>query len=625
MLLKKTTRLLPCLMLSFAAFTGSLANADNKVRWQEVRDLDFGHTLFEFFQRNYFSSIVYLTASQQTGKLRQHKDQANLLLGGMYLSYGMHDEAGQIFQNLIDQQANQHVRDRAWFYLAKIRYQRGYTREANEALARIGKTLPPALQEEKHLLQANTLLALQQYDEVRALLKQNQKNPEIWTLYTRYNLGVALINRGQKDEGRKWLEQVTKISPSNEEEYSLRDKANLSLGYSYIQENKPEPAIQHLRKVRLQGPLTNKALLGLGWAYNLKQEHKASLAPWLELRKRDVLDPAVQESLIASAYALNKLKAYAQSLQYYQNAITIYQSEMGRLDQGIQSIRNGNMLRAILKQDPKNQSGWFWELRQPPDIPESRYLLHLFASQRFQEALKTFRDLHQLQKNLAYWSENIDVFQAMLETRRQAYQNQLPRIQEAQTWIESNTFRQQRNQFKNRIAQIEQQNDVFGLANNKEQKLIARLVRMKKQLDTLPDHPRVRPIREKYRRMQGILYWQIASSFAPRIWEMKKQLKSLDQALEENLKRTEAMLQAQKKAPLYFENYRDRIDSLKSRLSFLQKEVVNQSVQLQDYLERLAIAELKQRQQRLFTYITQAQFAIAQIQDRSAINKEGNP
>ena len=73
------------------------------------------------------------------------------LRGGMLLSYGLHREAGEIFAQLIERGASPAVRDRAWFYLAKIRYQRGFLAEAEEAIARIENHLPADLDEERGL------------------------------------------------------------------------------------------------------------------------------------------------------------------------------------------------------------------------------------------------------------------------------------------------------------------------------------------------------------------------------------------------------------------------------------------------------------------------------------------
>ena len=71
--------------------------------------------------------------SQHFQRVAHHADEAEVLRGGMLLSYGMHREAGEVFARLIEKGAPPAVRDRAWFYLAKIRYQRGYLAEAKDA------------------------------------------------------------------------------------------------------------------------------------------------------------------------------------------------------------------------------------------------------------------------------------------------------------------------------------------------------------------------------------------------------------------------------------------------------------------------------------------------------------
>ena len=89
---------------------------------REVRDLQYGQALFQFYQQNYYSAAVDLLTAEQQHRLQHHDAEAQLLLGGIYLSYGLHDEAEAIFLKLIDAGTAPAVRDRAWFYLAKIRY-----------------------------------------------------------------------------------------------------------------------------------------------------------------------------------------------------------------------------------------------------------------------------------------------------------------------------------------------------------------------------------------------------------------------------------------------------------------------------------------------------------------------
>ena len=397
---------------------------------KNVRDPHFGEVLFDFYQQKYFSALTHLLVAEQLERVSHHSDDAELLRAGMYLSYGMHAQAAQIFQRLIDSGASPQVRDRAWFFLAKIRHQRGYTVEAVDALAQVKDTLPADLEEERKVLLAYLLMAQEKYPEAIAVLK-NLRGFTGTAAYGRYNLGVALIASGNKQAGIDLLGEVGYMRADDEEMRSLRDKANLALGYYFLQAGEPSQAKAYLNEIRIDGPLSNKALLGAGWGYSAEERHQQSLVPWVELQGRDVMDTAVQESLLAVPYAFGRLGAYKQALEQYQAAIELYAQELTRLDTSIQAIRAGKMAANILRQDGSDEMGWFWQMRTLPDSPESRYLILLISSNEFQEAFKNYRDLRFLQSNLRAWSENINVFNDMLSTRRNAYTRRLPGVQDA--------------------------------------------------------------------------------------------------------------------------------------------------------------------------------------------------
>jgi len=71
---------------------------------------------------------------------------------------------------------------------------------------------------------------------------------------------------GRLDEGARLLEEVGRVERRSKELNALRDKANLALGYALLQANRPLEARPVLERVRLEGPLSTKALLGVGWA-----------------------------------------------------------------------------------------------------------------------------------------------------------------------------------------------------------------------------------------------------------------------------------------------------------------------------------------------------------------------
>ena len=67
----------------------------------------------------------------------------------------------------------------------------------------------------------------------------------------------------------------------------------------------------------------------------------------MELKDRDLLDPAVQESMLAIPYAMAKLDAIAQAADHYMNAIEAFYEETNRIDQAIYRIENGEYLSEI--------------------------------------------------------------------------------------------------------------------------------------------------------------------------------------------------------------------------------------------------------------------------------------
>ena len=590
--------------------------------WREVREPHYGEVLFYFYQQKYFSALSHLMTSQHFGRLGAHVDEAELLRGGMLLSYGQHLEAGRIFEQLIESGAPQAIRDRVWFYLAKIRYQRGYLAEAEQALARIEGKLPGDLDDERQVLHAFLLMGRQEYRQAAALLDGLRGKSE-WAHYGRYNLGVALIKAGETAKGVALLEQIGRTPVKGEELAALRDKANVALGFTYLQDGWPELARTYLERVRLDGLMSNKALLGMGWAYSARDQQEKALVHWDELKDRNLLDAAVQESLMAVPYALGKLGAYQRSLDQYESAIGIYTREMTRLDGVIDAIRAGKLGTLLLGNDQIEEMGWFWKLEQLPDAPESVYLAHLIAGHDFQEALKNYRDLRFALTRLEQWSSDIGIYQDMLTTRRAAFAGRLPAVLGSQRTQAVARLMAARDRYARELARIETESDSVPLATEKEQELLARLERSRqrlaRRLDTDSD------TRERYRLVHGLLTWDMATDFKSRLWQSQKSLNELDRLLQETKTQRSTLEQAQREEPLRFDAFAVRIRALAPRISSLQDQTRVLVRAQETHLGELAIAELRQQQERLAVYLTQARFAVAQIYDKSSAAEQEAP
>jgi hypothetical protein len=102
----------------------------------------------------------------------------------------------------------------------------------------------------------------------------------------------------------------------------------------------------------------------------------------MELRGRNLLDAAVQESMLAVPYAFGKLSAAAQSAEYYETAVQSYDAEAVRIDDAITRIRSGSLLEQAISSEKESRYGWFWQLKNIPEAPESRYLCWRVTSSR---------------------------------------------------------------------------------------------------------------------------------------------------------------------------------------------------------------------------------------------------
>lgn len=582
-----------------------------------VRDLHYGDVLFHFYQGDYFDAIVRSEAYKAQGHMAPHSDDAELLLGGMYLSFGQHARAAAIFERLLARESTPPaVRDRAWFHLGRVLYARGYFEESDRALRRAGAALPPDLDAERRLLLAQGLMYRGRYDDAVAELS-GWTGPPAWIAYGRFNLGVALVRAGRVDQGLGLLQSLGRMDAQGEELKALRDKANVAAAYAMLQSDRPLEARAVLERVRLSGPQSSKALLGAGWADVALQRYSDALAPWLELQGRNLLDAAVQESYLAVPYAYAKLDAEGQAAELYERAVSAYDAERGRLDESIAAIRSGRMLEAVVTADREGLQGWFWQLTTLPDSPESRYLYHLLAGHEFQEALKNYRSLEFLGRNLAVWRENLDVFAHMVDTRRAAFEAKVPVAGQALGGADVGGLDARRDALKARLDAALRDRDPAALADADEQRQLAMLAGVAGELAARADDATLDDAREKARLARGVLTWELDREFGLRAWQARRSLRELDAQLFDARTRWRAANDALAAMPLRNDVFEERIAGLTPRIAELEQRVAVLRGQQAEYLASLAVRELEAQQARLTEYSLQARYALATLYDRA--------
>lgn len=459
-------RLLCALLLGCSAAASALdfyiPGSDNDPRLRATDFLAGDH--------RYYSAVAELLRLQSARPDRQMLPEFYRRLADYSLSFGMEERAEIIYRELEAANKDAVSLARAKIRAAEFEYQRGYQEQAVEDLLAIREKLPQGAIIEWQDTLARSLMAQGRYSEAAEVLTDldnaNKQNP-----YTRYNLGIALINDGRAGQGVNVLDRVGRMTASTTEQLALRDKANLALGYHFLRQQQGGTAAAMFERVRSDGPSSNRALLGLGWAYlaprgerqkkvelgdevpnelnafksfstigvllrpgfidsdiykraglrpfrlnsiSVEQEAalKRALVPWVELINRDPIDPAVQEGLLAIPFSLDRLGAHIQAQQLYERAIAALEGGRKRIDETSEYVRSGRMINTMIKRTADAESGWTWELKDLPDAQETYYLQGLIAENRFQEQVKNYRDVLLMQRSLDSWTARIAELQS---------------------------------------------------------------------------------------------------------------------------------------------------------------------------------------------------------------------
>lgn len=604
------TASLPLILLASAA-----AGA-KQPRLQTVRDLRYGEALYDFYHDQYFRAITDIMVAQARSPISKQGNAPELLLGSLYLSYGMHAAAADVFDRLLSEKIDPYIHDLAWFYLGRMRYMDGQWAKALEAFKSISNSLPESKDAERLYFMVNAYLYENNYSEAVKVL-DNINGEGIWDYYARYNLGVALIRTDHVKEGMDLLGQLARLSPKSEEEYTIRDKANIAIGYASVHNAASFDPIASFSRVRLSGPFSNQALLGIGWAYNANKQPRESLKPWMELSSRPAADSATQEALIAIAYTLEQLKQRRLALTYYEKAVSAYDQVRAELDTVLSGVDYVEFLRNSLPSSFAFDDKWSDTGVQIRALPAAEYLNGLLTSREFQKAYRDYRDLNYLRLQVDKWNEKIPMLRIMLEERRRQYTINVAQVAGSRYAERLTDLYGKRAIVASDVADIEDHEKINRLATQEERDRLKQLQEIKSKLDALAARGLdVNAEIKEYRILYGLTQWKLYTEYPLRLWQVKKGLRELDRALAQGAQAQSSLENVLDITPLNFDGFSDRIGKLERYLKNLSEHLDSAAKKQEQYCNQLIIDALSQKRRQVDLHRTRALYAQARLSDQ---------
>ncbi len=369
-------------------------------------ELEYGTVLFDFHQKDYFNALIEMEYNKAIRNDIALSSEGSVLTGGMLLSYGVPDEAYTIFTSLLNDNESVLVRNRAWYYLAKLYYSKSNNTRAIAALSKVQGEVPQDIHLQYHYLASLIELKENHLGSAQKNMDKISRDTPIFP-YLQFNMAIGQLRNGNLTEAVSNLEGVTSFAGQSEELSVLADRAKHGLSQLAIQSGHYPQAWTYLQGIRTGGLYSNRALLTYAWA-SIKLERFNDAVPALEiLNSRSIAIPEVQEAKVLLSHLYEQQGAPRQALKANLLAEKEFKKGVQQLNEarriiGLREVPREfiNNLEAIV-----NESDWYGSQPSVNYKTLTPFLVDLMASNAFNETLKELADLYAIHDNLSYWDE----------------------------------------------------------------------------------------------------------------------------------------------------------------------------------------------------------------------------
>ncbi|EKF75146.1 hypothetical protein A11A3_05619 [Alcanivorax hongdengensis A-11-3] len=589
---------------------------------EQSRYLAFGEVMYDYYRHANFQSINQLLINQKKNLFDEDTDYAQLLLGDLYVSYGLPDKAEVIFNSLLKKDILSRTRAQTWLHKAELHYREGRLDEAAMILdSDKMKGLEPEDDAKRRLMLANIMMREEDFTGALDYLYSVPVDTDEGR-YATYNMGVALIRAGQDPQGLKLLNSLISAGGSSEQALALRDRAALAAGLTELKENNTDAARASLIQVRSEGPFSEDALLALGLANYRRGDVRKALPIWLEAVRRNSSHPSVQEALLLAPRAYEELGGMPQALAGYQYAAEQYRQALKDVQQAMDHINGNGWAKTLI---PKSNEG---DSLLPADIEalaqdnsgELSYLYKLFASNEFSQRFRHYRQIYQIQKMLEHWQQALPAMLGSYHQQQAQLSQALPKVRAAMTDLIHRQETLMMDADALRLPDHMDMNRPLDLGNADQAIMWQKVDALDRHFNQLPGAgPRNA---ERLKRLRGLLLWDIAHQSAEQRQKQEQDINQLQDESQVLAQRVAAVRQQISDANL---RTRDdlglRLQQQEQRIEQLKRQTADTLKALENSMRADAMNVLTRTQHHLADQLAEAHLAIARLQDSSVSDR----
>jgi tetratricopeptide (TPR) repeat protein len=583
-----------------------------------VQDPPYGLALYEYFQDRMLPAMTEIQAGQFRGTLSAQGDEAQLLLGSLYFSYGLVDDSQTIFDELLQRSSDPALRDRVWYNLARVNFQRSSTQQASELLQRIEAALPEPHETRRRHIESALLIASDRLDDAQRVISSMDKNAAL-RIYADYNLALRRLALDD-DSGADSMRQIGDIESKQRDIESLADQANLTLGLHRFAQKSYSAALDRLALVRLDGPVASDALLATGWIHQRNNDLERAIAYWRRLLDLGRNDAASREAAFTIGYTLEQAGRVQRAVRAYEQAARDFDAQKLALSAVAESIARGELVNSL----DSPQTGPLTADPTPTLAQPMREALRgLLGSSQFQRALDQLRDLREIEAALLGWSERIPVLALMQRERLQNFENKAPEILQSADLRRIEQLARQRDEMAAQLQSIAQDNDFLALASEDERDYLEQIEASARLIESIGDARDLQEQAQQIELLRGLLHYTLATDLPRRLWRARHALNQLDTELSVARAAAATLRDAST-------SQRDQLTRMQAQIDAERAKIDQQLQHTRDLLqaqrktiEELALQHLNEQLQQITTFRLNTQYGLSRLYDRLTSERPG--
>jgi tetratricopeptide (TPR) repeat protein len=423
---------------------------------------------YHFFLEDYLTAATRLklleASVQHDGETLNH---VRLLRGSLYVAWGMHRPATDIFDQLVSAFPPGQDRNQVLLLIERLQYSRALYQAAVSTYERLTRDPAFASMDHATYLAGMSHYALGNFENALSVMTTIPSSSG-YAPFAKLTSAKSHNQLADVDKATILLNEVGNLeAPQDSVVQALADKSRLTMGLLLTEIGRYDEALPTFASIRRASPFYPDAVFGTGWAHLYQQRYAESLAAFLTLLHEAPNHPYALEALTTIGHCYDRMGARGEAFQAYGQALDTYRREQQSFDAMRGLIQHRDRLGALLT-----------DFTAVLDSPLGPLLLD---DDGLRFWIKQYGELVSLEQYLTRKLDDTAVFEVMVDHREAVFRDRLPIIRQFLTQSPEIPFRTRQRQLQTMLDQAIQHETPEAWAFGNEAAVLDELARARRQ------------------------------------------------------------------------------------------------------------------------------------------------